>query len=692
MKPKILDSLFLNLDNLRGYGPYYSSLFRKLCGDRYLDLLLHKPSAVIERINITDLDEKFIYKKIIAKGIVKSIWIKNPKISIITIQINDQKLSIIYFNANKKWLIKTFIKNKTILFSGELNRKGKLWQITHPDYVLNFTNVNEIIPNFDTIYPLTYGLSQNKYKKALIEAAKFIPKFDEWIDEDLLKEKKWSNLETSLRNLHFPNSTAHIEKKDKYIERIAYDEALSKQLALHLIRKYKKKTSQNAIKVKNILKNKLLGQLSFSLTKDQTNALNDIYKDLNSSKPMFRLLQGDVGSGKTIVAFFALVHIVEANYQGALMAPTEILAKQHYKLFNQFAKRLSINVALLTSKVSLNEKKNILNDSKNGNIDIIVGTHSVIQKDVIFKNLRLAIIDEQHRFGVYQRLEFSKKSPNTDFMLMTATPIPRTLLLANYGDMDLSILYDKPKNRPIIKTVSVSIPRIKEIITAIERAINKGDQVFWVCPLVQDSEKIDLAAAETRAKYLENFFPDKISLVHGQMKPEERDKKLKEFSENKKPILVSTTVIEVGIDIPNATVMIIEHSERFGLAHLHQLRGRVGRGRKESVCILLYDIKIGNIAKERLSVLRSTNNGFIISEKDLNLRGGGEVLGTKQSGDQYYKFLDIAMHENLIKIADRKAKLIVDKKVLLSDSYGNKLKVLLYMFDQDKAINLIKSG
>ena len=328
----------------------------------------------------------------------------------------------------------------------------------------------------------------------------------------------------------------------------------------------------------------------------------------------------------------------------------------------------------------------------NGNVNIIIGTHAIIQSNIIYKNLRLAIIDEQHRFGVYQRLELSKKSPNTDFMVMTATPIPRTLVLTDYGDMDISILYNKPKNRPIINTISVSIPRMKEVINAVSRAISKNDQIFWVCPLVKDSEKLDLAAAETRAKYLEKYFPKKVALVHGQMSSEEKEAALSEFSSQNKPILVATTVIEVGIDIPNATVMIIEHAERFGLAQLHQLRGRVGRGTKESICILLYSSNIGNIAKERLSVMRETNDGFIISEKDLKLRGAGEVLGTKQSGGEIFKVLDINIHENLIKIANKEAKLIINKNPTLSGETGDNLKILLYLFDQDKAIKLINSG
>lgn len=691
MRPIILNSLLTNVVKLKGFGPYYSALLRKLCGDRYLDILFHSPSSVIERIKISELEEKFINKRVIITGKIKSVWARNPKISIITVEVKDDKLSIIYFNVNKAWLKNTFKKNSTISFSGELNKRGKTWQIAHPDYVLEDIK-NNSIPNFDTTYPLTKGLSLNKFKLAIKESIKFLPNFEEWINQDLLKKKKWYNLETSIKFLHFPQNKKDLDNKEIYLERIAYDEALSKQLALNLIRKYKNKKIQKTLNTKYDFKNRLTKILPFSLTSDQGKVLKEIYNDLNKNTPMFRLLQGDVGSGKTVVALYALIHIVEAGFQGALMAPTEILAKQHYSFFNMLCDKLHINVALLTSKISNQEKKTILKNIKNGKINIIIGTHSIIQKDVIFKNLRLAIIDEQHRFGVYQRLELTKKSPDIDFMLMTATPIPRTLILANYGDMDLSILYNKPKNRPEVKTISVSIPRIKEVIKAINRAIEKGDQIFWVCPLVKDSEKLDLAAAESRAKFLENYFPNKISLIHGQMNTEERDIKLKKFANNEKPILVSTTVIEVGIDIPNATVMIIEHAERFGLAQLHQLRGRIGRGNKESICILLYDTKIGNFAKERISVMRETNDGFIISEKDLKLRGAGEVLGTKQSGEQNFKILNINIHENLIKIADKEAKIIVNKNPYLSGYYGNNLRILLYLFDQNKAINLIKSG
>ena len=693
MSLKILEPLYKEIETINGFGPQTTITFKKLCGSRFLDVIFHLPNSLIKRIIIQDLQELYLFKRVIISGKIKSTWssYKKPKLSIATIEINNQILEIIYFNVNKAWFHKNFVKNEEVIVSGELNKKGNKWQIIHPDYIFDKKS-NLSIPIYETTYSLTYGLTHKKIKKAITQSTQVLTGFNEWTNSELIKNNKWSNFYHSLIKIHFPETLEEVNNTGIYRERIAYDEALARQLALNLIRKYKFKSLQSPLSNKNTIKNKLLEKLPFSLTEDQKSVLKTIYINLNSKERMFRLLQGDVGSGKTIVAFFSILHVVENGYQGALMAPTEILAYQHYNFFKQYEDYLKIKICLLTSKINKTDKNKIITDIMNGNVNIIIGTHAIIQSNIIYKNLRLAIIDEQHRFGVYQRLELSKKSPNTDFMVMTATPIPRTLVLTDYGDMDISILYNKPKNRPIINTISVSIPRMKEVINAVSRAISKNDQIFWVCPLVKDSEKLDLAAAETRAKYLEKYFPKKVALVHGQMSSEEKETALSEFSSQNKPILVATTVIEVGIDIPNATVMIIEHAERFGLAQLHQLRGRVGRGTKESICILLYSSNIGNIAKERLSVMRETNDGFIISEKDLKLRGAGEVLGTKQSGGEMFKVLDINIHENLIKIANKEAKLIINKNPTLSGETGDNLKILLYLFDQDKAIKLINSG
>ena len=693
MSLKILEPLYKEIETINGFGPQSTITFKKLCGSRFLDVIFHLPNSLIKRIIVEDLLEFDLYKRVIISGIIKSTWssYKKPKISIATIEIKNQLLEIIYFNVNKAWFHKNFVKGYEVTVSGELIKKGSKWQIIHPDYIFDKKS-NLSVPIYETTYSLTSGLTHKKIKKAIIQSTQALTGFNEWINYELIKTNKWHNFYDSILKLHFPETLEEVNNICIYRERIAYDEALARQLALNLIRKHKFRSLQSPLSSNNKIKNKLLEILPFSLTEDQKSVLKTIYNNLNSKERMFRLLQGDVGSGKTIVAFFSILHVVENGYQGALMAPTEILALQHYTFFKQYEDYLKIKICLLTSKINKADKNKTVTDIINGNVNIIIGTHAIIQSNIIYKNLRLAIIDEQHRFGVYQRLELSKKSPNTDFMVMTATPIPRTLVLTDYGDMDISILYNKPKNRPIIKTISVSIPRMKEVINAISRAISKNDQIFWVCPLVKDSEKLDLAAAETRAKYLENYFPKKVALVHGQMSSEEKETALSEFSSQNKPILVATTVIEVGIDIPNATIMIIEHAERFGLAQLHQLRGRVGRGTKESICILLYSSNIGNIAKERLSVMRETNDGFIISEKDLKLRGAGEVLGTKQSGGEMFKVLDINIHENLIKIANKEAKLIINKNPTLSGDTGDNLKILLYMFDQDKAVKLINSG
>jgi len=693
MSLKLLDELYNKIDMLNGFGPKSLAIFDKLCGSRFLDIIFHLPSSLINRLKINTLKDEYLFKRIIINGKIKKTWFsyKKPKISIVSIDVNNQQLEIIYFNVNKNWFSNNFIIENNITISGELTKKGNKWQIIHPD-TIQVKGSKEIIPIYETTYPLTSGLSHKKIKTAIKFAIDSVPHFNEWINKSLLQSYNWYSFNQSLYKLHFPNTKEEIANNNLYRERLAYDEALSRQLALNLIRKHKYKAEQSTLINNNKLKIKLINNLPFDLTEDQKSVLDIIYKDINSNKRMYRLLQGDVGSGKTIVAFLSIIHVVENGFQGALMAPTEILAHQHYLFFKKYEDILGIKIALLTSKMQKNIKSNYIMNISKGKINIVIGTHAIIQSNIKFKNLRLAIIDEQHRFGVYQRLELSKKSPNTDFMVMTATPIPRTLVLTDYGDMDISIIHSKPKNRPKVNTISVSIPRMNEVIKAISRAVKNKEQIFWVCPLVKDSEKLDLAAAETRQIYLNKFFPGNVALVHGQMDGNLKEESLLKFSKNEKNILVSTTVIEVGIDMPNATIMIIEHAERFGLAQLHQLRGRIGRGNKKSVCILLYDQRIGDIARERLKVMRETNNGFIISEKDLKLRGAGEILGTKQSGGQMFKILDISKHENLIKIANQNSKLIINENPNLSGNEGKKIKNLLYLFGQDKAINLIKTG
>ena len=475
-----------------------------------------------------------------------------------------------------------------------------------------------------------------------------------------------------------------------FLERLAYDEALSRQLALNLIRLHKKRRRKIPKVSKNILIKKIKNILPFQLTQSQKDVLIEIQKDLTSKERMSRLLQGDVGSGKTIVAFISLLHVVEAGFQGVLMVPTEILSQQHYKFFKKYSDELGISIELLTGKNS--NKKVVLHNISTGRSDIIIGTHAIIQESVNFKKLGLVVIDEQHRFGVYQRLNLLKKSTQADFLVMTATPIPRTLILTNYGDMDLSIIKNKPKNRPLVKTITVNNNKIVKVINTINLTLDSKEQIFWICPLIHESENLNLIAVETRKKSLEKYFPNKVSIIHGKMKNEEKEENLRDFIICKKPILVSTTVIEVGIDIPEASIIVIEHAERFGLSQLHQLRGRIGRGTKESICILLYDDKLTDIAKKRLTTMKNTNDGFVISEKDLEYRGPGELLGRKQSGDQSFRILDFNIHKPLIELANSEAKIITQNNPNLLGEKGDAIRNLLYLFDQDQAIELINIG
>ena len=692
MRPKILEPLYYNIQNISGIGPYYTSLIKNLVGDRYKDILLHMPTSSIKRKIINNVLESQINQKIIFTGIITSTWTtyKKPRMSIATVKFKETNISIIYFNVKKIWFEGLFKKGNELAISGTLQKRNSKYQIVHPDYVEN--NIKTRIPLFETLYPLTKGLNKNKLSSVIQKVINVLPSFEEWIDLKLIKSKKWPKFDEAIKSIHFPRNQKSLDQYPIFLERLAYDEALSRQLALNLIRVHKRKKIKKAKNSKAFLRKKLSSLLPFKLTKSQNNVLLDIYKDLNSNEKMSRLIQGDVGSGKTIVAFFSLLYVVESGYQGALMVPTEILSQQHYNFFKKYSDGLGIKIELLIGKEKNLKKQKILSKVSNGLVDIIIGTHAIIQKNVKFKNLGLVVIDEQHRFGVYQRLALLQKSPDADFMVMTATPIPRTLILTNYGDMDLSIMNEKPLNRPLIKTITVNNNKINDVISSISNSLKNGEQVFWVCPLVQESENIDLIAVETRAKSLNNYFPNQISIIHGKMSYEEKENNLNQFIKSQKPILVSTTVIEVGIDIPKANIMIIEHAERFGLSQLHQLRGRIGRGMKDSICILLYDKKLSNVAKNRLTTMKNTNDGFLISEKDLELRGPGELLGTRQSGEQSFRILDLNTHKDLVEIANNEAKLISNKNPKLLGSQGSALKNLLYLFDQDKAVELIKIG
>ena len=512
------------------------------------------------------------------------------------------------------------------------------------------------------------------------------------IYKDILKKFDNISWNDSIKKLHEPENIGKF--KENFYQRLAFDEIFSTFLVNSEVRKKIKKIKKTKKKIDIKKQNEVISKLDFSLTNDQTKTLKEINKDLCSDQKMFRLLQGDVGSGKTIVALAGLFHTAGSLKQGAMMAPTELLARQHYEGIKDLCIKSNINVNILTGKTKQKDKETILKDLKEGKIDIIIGTHALFQEKVVFNDLGLVVIDEQHRFGVHQRLSLTSKSKDypPDILIMSATPIPRTLELTAFGSMQVSRLLDKPKGRKPIKTIAKPINKLSEVIDSIERLINIGEKIYWVCPLIEESEKIDLAAAEDRYYQLNKIYKDKVALVHGKMKIEDREKVMNDFKYGSKMILVATTVIEVGIDVPDATFMVIEHSERFGLSQLHQLRGRVGRSDKLSSCLLLYKSPLGENAKKRLETLRNTDDGFIIAEEDLILRGAGEILGVKQSGLPYFKIANLNIDRELLELAKNDANFIIDSNILGKTERGKNLEILLHLFNKEEALKYLEAG
>jgi ATP-dependent DNA helicase RecG len=546
----------------------------------------------------------------------------------------------------------------------------------------------------EPVYPLTAGLTNTVLRKAIGEALARLPSFPEWIDDAFRKRNDWSSFGDALHRVHAPESEADLALEAAARARLAYDELLANQLALAVIRQRMKKRVGRRLAPTGKLRKAIIAALPFKLTGAQTRALAEIDADLASPHRMLRLLQGDVGSGKTVVALLALAGAVEAGVQGALMAPTELLARQHMQTTAALGAPAGLRIALLTGRERGQEREVILAALENGDIDILIGTHALFQEPITFRDLGLVVIDEQHRFGVHQRLALQGKGSGSgaELLVMTATPIPRTLLLTSYGDMDVSRLDEKPPGRKPVTTATVPLERLDEVIDRIGRAIKAGTQVYWVCPLVEESEQLDLAAAEARHADLAKRLGHRVGLMHGRLTGKDKDRVMAEFASGALSILVSTTVIEVGVDVPNASIMIIEHAERFGLAQLHQLRGRVGRGAKESSCILLYRQPLSDTARERLSVMRRTEDGFVIAEEDLRLRGGGEVLGTRQSGLPAFRIASLPEHDSLLQAARDEARLILTRDPELKAETAERLKLLLYLFERDDAVRLMRAG
>jgi len=697
MRPSLLDPLFSGLAALAGVGPKTAKLFDRLLGQddaRVLDLLFHLPTGVVDnRLSPTIREAPLDTHVVIAARVVEHRIPRKYSSAPLSVLIEDDNgddVLLVFFRNNFDWVLRALPVGEIRWFSGDL----KLWngyrQIVHPR-VLD-AGALKALKEHEPTYGLTEGLHQRNVAKAIDAALAKLPDMPEWLDATLLRREQWPAFAPAMRALHAPHSPADLSPETVARKRLAYDELLSQQLALRLVRAKMRRLRGRSTTGDGRISSAIESALPYSLTNAQRAALADIRADMASDKRMLRLLQGDVGSGKTIVALLAMASAVEAGRQAAMMAPTEILARQHFERIEPMARAAGIRTALLTGRDKAAERRATLEGLASGQIDIVVGTHALVQDNVAFRDLALAIVDEQHRFGVHQRLALGEKGEAVDVLVMTATPIPRTLVLTYFGDMDVSNLTEKPAGRQSIDTRAMPLERIDDVVAGIRRAVASGARAYWVCPLVAESEELEVAAAQERFDDLKKHFGAHVGLVHGQMKGKDKDTAMLAFQRDETQVLVATTVIEVGVDVPEATIIVIEHAERFGLAQLHQLRGRVGRGSQKSSCILLYKGPLGETAKARLSILRESDDGFRLAEEDLRLRGEGEILGTRQSGLPGFKLADLSAHGVLLKLARDDAEAILEQDEALTSERGRALRLLLYIFGRDEAVRLLRAG
>ncbi len=693
MRPETLNRLFTLTTSLAGVGPRIAKLIERVAGTKVVDLLWHLPAAIIDR--------RYAPKVADARpGTVATMTLTvdehrvphNPRQPYKVLCSDDSgSLVLVFFHARADYLRRSLPPGEVRVVSGTVERFGNEIQITHPDHMGTVDEI-ERLQAVEPVYPLTAGLSLKVLGKAVLGALEGTTDLDEWADPAFLATNGWSSWRQSLLTAHAPESEADLEPTTPARRRLAYDELLANQLALALVRLNMRRLPGRSIKGDGRLRGQTLDALPFNLTASQETALAEIIVDMADGARMLRLVQGDVGSGKTVVALLAMLAAVESGAQAALMAPTEILARQHLATIEPLAAAAGLKVALLTGRERGRNRQGIIDGLASGDVRIAVGTHALFQEDVAFRDLALAVIDEQHRFGVHQRLTLAAKGGAMDVLVMTATPIPRTLMLTAYGDMDVSRLPEKPVGRRPIDTRVLPLTRLTDVIDGVRRSIDKGAKVFWVCPLVEESEELDVAAAAERHRELGQVFGERVDLVHGRMKGREKDAAMAAFTDGPVDILVATTVIEVGVDVTAATVMVIEHAERFGLAQLHQLRGRVGRGEEAAACLLLYAPPLTQMARARLDILRETDDGFRIAEEDLRLRGAGELLGTRQSGLPAFRLADLTVHGDLLAGARDDAKLIIERDPDLEQARGRALRTLLYLFERDAAVKYLRSG
>ncbi|MFL6642732.1 MAG: ATP-dependent DNA helicase RecG [Paraburkholderia fungorum] len=668
MRPNVLNPLFAAITSLSGIGSKVEKFYRRLLGrddvPRVIDLIMHLPTGVIDRRARPKLRDVQPDTVVTVAVTVDRHRPPPPRRSRAPYQIytSDETgdLVLTYFNPHKDYLEKLLPVGATRYVSGTAAFYDGTLQMVHPDRVVDEAGLASL-PLVEPVYPLTEGLSLNQVRKAVDAALSELPDLPEWQEAEWVARQAFPAFATALRTLHRPHEPSDVDPGGAAWTRLAYDELLAGQLALALVRAHLRRPAGRPTVGDERLRRKLTGALPYELTNSQARAIAEIVDDLAKPERMLRLLQGDVGSGKTVVALLAAAAAIEAGRQAALMAPTEILARQHLATIAPLAASAGIEVAILTGRERGRERSDILDRLARGDIHLLVGTHALFQDDVAFHDLALAVVDEQHRFGVHQRLALAQKGEAVDILVMTATPIPRTLVLTYFGDMDICELREKPVGRQPIDTRTLPLSRLDEVVAAIGRALAEGRRAYWVCPLVEDSENVDLAAATDRFEALQQEFGDTVDLVHGKMKGADKDRAMQRFAAGETRLLVATTVIEVGVDVPEATVMVIEHAERFGLAQLHQLRGRVGRGSAASVCVLLYTGPLSMTARARLQTMRETTDGFEIARRDLEIRGPGEFLGARQSGAAMLRFADLQNDQWLIEPAREAAAALLEK-------------------------------
>jgi len=692
VRPAILDKLFAPVTALPGIGAQSAKLFERLAGPLIVDLLWHLPSGIVDRRaspRIRALEPDRIATLAVRVEAHQPGFGRRPYRVVCTDDTGT--LTLVYFNVKGDQLTRLLPVGAERVVSGRVEFYGGMPQMAHPDLVLRPDELDRLKP-IEPVYPLTAGLSPRLVQRAIEAALERLPVAPEWIDPALRARRGWPAWADAVHQAHVPEGEADLSPTTPARERLAYDEIFASQLAVALARARRHRQKGRAIVGTGAMASRVEAALGFALTGAQRLAIAEIAAEMAEPRRMMRLLQGDVGSGKTVVALMAMLTAIEGGGQAALMAPTEILARQHHATLQRHAAAAHVEIGFLTGREKGRARASMLASLASGLTPAVVGTHALLQPDVEFRDLALVVIDEQHRFGVEQRMGLYAKGRDADTLLMSATPIPRTLMMTAYGDLDVSRLTEKPPGRHPVDTRTVALERFEDVVAAVGRALARQAKVYWICPMVEESETADLAAVEERYKALTPLFPGRVGLVHGRMKPADKDRAMAGFAAGELDLLVATTVIEVGVDVPEATVMVVEHAERFGLAQLHQLRGRIGRGDKPSTCLLLYASPLGDLAKRRLSILRETEDGFRIAEEDLRLRGAGEVLGTRQSGLPTLRLADLAIHEELVAVAHDDARLVLERDPHLESERGRALRVLLYLFRRDEAVQYLRAG